>query len=127
MGLGTGLACGDRTTDGDCVPIDHDLDPPDHLWCGAQPFPPTQDWNGEVAEVIFVSIPAGDDGSCRLCPREEILAEVRDAAMESVADTDPNCVVERMEAECAWSEEKSIELGHDENYCRFSVAYVCED
>lgn len=125
VGVGGGGACEGTDEEGECLSV-QDLSPPDNLWCGGMHSPPREEWDDLSPTVLSVALPPAEDGSCRLCPRGEIEAEVEDAVIERVDQYQPGCVVERIDVGCAWSVHASKELGHEDDYCRYAVAYACE-
>jgi hypothetical protein len=114
------LACSDDASN-ECVVVDEKLGVPnDRLWCEGEFSPP--EWNGKPADkTLAVCLPPQSDGSCKLCPRTEVIDEVEAKMAEIVAERE--CELEHWEFGCMRTVENAEFLYTDNNYCCYQVAH----
>jgi hypothetical protein len=111
------LACSPDTTT-ECVELDEGLaDPPSRLWCDGAYSPPP--WNDRPADkTLGVCLPAQPEGSCKLCPRAEVIDEVETKMLEIVEARE--CTLEHWEFGCMRTIENGKLLNVDD-YCCYQV------
>lgn len=112
------FACSDDTSS-ECVEIDKQLaDPPSRVWCDGEFSPPP--WNGMIPDKsTAVCLAPQPDGTCKLCPRAEVIDEVEVKLREIV--TERECNLEHWEFGCMRTVEHA-KLIDPENYCCYQVA-----
>lgn len=87
-----------------------------NTWCDGG-VPPLLD--GECGWRSFVCLPPEEDGHCRTCPEEEVVAEVYDEVERLASDI--GFPVSHWEFGCLQDPERSKASGHDEDYCCYRV------
>lgn len=113
------FACsGDTSTE--CVEVDEKLaDPPSRSWCDGEYSPPP--WNGRPADkTLGVCLPAQPDGSCKLCPRAEVIDDVETKVHEIAEERE--CALEHWEFGCMRTVENGKLISIENNYCCYQVA-----
>lgn len=117
------VGCGSEAPPLECVAVDPDLgDPAKRVWCDGE-YSPTMTWKGQspvTARAMCLAPEA--DGSCEVCPVDEVTGEVATRLDQWIADNRPECALEHWELGCMRTIEHAQIFVEDGDHCCFQVA-----